>query len=176
MRKPPPIDGYHHLTTLQFVECDTCRAKPGSPVLCYACLLNRQIIDHLRTKMETIDASNAAANVIEPVHDMISPETIYGSALGEVATVRSVGPEPLKFVDISSEEWREYTFPGGQKIRITAPLYLHVTKKPGGDSHRIVSRQYHESLHKFENRSHYIPAGWIHLEWQSKPGLPPFAL
>lgn len=25
----------------EFVECDTCRAKPGSPYLCEACLIRR---------------------------------------------------------------------------------------------------------------------------------------
>ena len=26
---------------LEFMECDTCRAKPGSPILCRGCLHNR---------------------------------------------------------------------------------------------------------------------------------------
>ena len=30
-----------------FVECDTCRAKPGSPTLCAGCLHNRQVIGEL---------------------------------------------------------------------------------------------------------------------------------
>ena len=29
---------------IEFIECDTCRAKPGSPTLCNGCLKNRQII------------------------------------------------------------------------------------------------------------------------------------
>jgi hypothetical protein len=28
----------------------------------------------------------------------------------------------LEFADISSEQWREYQFLGGEKIRISAPL------------------------------------------------------
>ena len=31
----------------QFVECDTCRAKPGSPTLCAGCLNNRRVIESL---------------------------------------------------------------------------------------------------------------------------------
>jgi hypothetical protein len=31
-----------------FVECDTCRAKSGSPVLCSGCLSNRQLISQLK--------------------------------------------------------------------------------------------------------------------------------
>lgn len=30
---------------LEFTECDTCRAKPGSPALCTGCLRNRLVID-----------------------------------------------------------------------------------------------------------------------------------
>jgi hypothetical protein len=29
---------------IEFFECDTCRAKPGSPILCNGCLKNRQIV------------------------------------------------------------------------------------------------------------------------------------
>lgn len=32
---------------VEFVECDTCRAKTGSPILCNGCLKNRQIISNL---------------------------------------------------------------------------------------------------------------------------------
>jgi len=32
---------------LVFIPCDTCRAKPGSPLLCAGCLHNRTVIDRL---------------------------------------------------------------------------------------------------------------------------------
>lgn len=31
-----------------FMECDSCRAKPGSPILCDGCLHNREVIGKLR--------------------------------------------------------------------------------------------------------------------------------
>lgn len=31
-----------------FKECDTCRAKPGSPELCSGCLHNRDLIQKLK--------------------------------------------------------------------------------------------------------------------------------
>lgn len=34
-----------------FVECDTCRAKPGSPTLCSGCLANRATISALRAAL-----------------------------------------------------------------------------------------------------------------------------
>jgi hypothetical protein len=30
-----------------FIECDSCRAKPGTPVLCAGCLHNRAVIERL---------------------------------------------------------------------------------------------------------------------------------
>jgi len=32
----------------EFIECDTCRAKPGMPILCWGCLHNRDLITKLR--------------------------------------------------------------------------------------------------------------------------------
>lgn len=32
---------------LEFRECDTCRAKPGAPMLCQGCLHNRIVIERL---------------------------------------------------------------------------------------------------------------------------------
>lgn len=34
--------------SLDFQECDTCRAKPGSPTLCRGCLHNRAVISEFR--------------------------------------------------------------------------------------------------------------------------------
>lgn len=63
----------------------------------------------------------------------------------------------LKFTDISSEEFREYSFPGGDKVLIEKPLQLNVSK----NGHRIFDSN---------GVSHYIPQGWIHLKWMVKPG------
>ncbi|WP_448664583.1 hypothetical protein ACG3SL_07870 [Sphingomonas sp. CJ20] len=68
----------------------------------------------------------------------------------------------LEFADISSEEWREYQFLGGEKIRISAPLKLNVSESRG---HRIFDAN---------GISHYIPPGWIHLKWKVKNGAPNF--
>jgi hypothetical protein len=68
----------------------------------------------------------------------------------------------LEFADISSEQWREYQFLGGEKIRISAPLKLNVSESRG---HRIFDAN---------GISHYIPPGWIHLKWKVKNGAPNF--
>lgn len=39
---------YSKLYNLNFVECSTCATKPGSPILCDACLHNRQVIETLK--------------------------------------------------------------------------------------------------------------------------------
>lgn len=66
----------------------------------------------------------------------------------------------LKFSDISSEQFREYTFPMGV-VRIENPLQLNVSK----NGHRVYDGQ---------GTSHYIPQGWIHLKWQVREGQPNF--
>ena len=73
-----------------------------------------------------------------------------------------INESDLTFADISSEQWREYRFAGGDAIRIDHPLKLHVSESKG---HRIFDA---------EGRSHYIPWGWLHLSWEAKKGAPNF--
>ncbi len=68
----------------------------------------------------------------------------------------------LKFTDISSEHWRRYTFVSGELVVIENPLWLHVSKSGG---HRI--------LDEF-GYCHYIPYGWVHLEWRVQDDAPHF--
>lgn len=68
----------------------------------------------------------------------------------------------LTFVDISSEEWREYRYPDGGSVRIDAPTKLHVSKAGG---HRIFDNQ---------GVSHYVNSGWRHLSWKAREGQPHF--
>jgi hypothetical protein len=68
----------------------------------------------------------------------------------------------LEFTDISSELWREYRFAGGEVVHIDQPLKLNVSESGG---HRIFDAA---------GRSHYIPAGWLHLVWEPKEGEPNF--
>lgn len=69
----------------------------------------------------------------------------------------------LEFKDISSEQWREYTFEAGQTVHIEAPLKLYVSE----NGHRILDA---------EGISHYVPFGWVHLKWKAKDGEPQFVL
>lgn len=36
---------------VEFMECDTCRAKAGSPILCKGCLHNRDVIQKLGAEL-----------------------------------------------------------------------------------------------------------------------------
>ena len=72
----------------------------------------------------------------------------------------------LEFSDLSDERWRIYTFVEDGKefnIKIVEPTHLNVSKSGG---HRVFDS---------ENISHYIPCGWIHLQWKAKEGRLPFA-
>lgn len=65
-----------------------------------------------------------------------------------------------KFIDVSSEEYRVYTF-GDKETRIENPQWLNV----GGNGHRLLDG---------EGVSHYIPFGWQHLRWKARDGAPHF--
>lgn len=44
----PEIIGVSTVDKDDFLECDTCRAKPGSPTLCAGCLHNRALISRFK--------------------------------------------------------------------------------------------------------------------------------
>lgn len=44
------------LTNPLFMECDTCRAKPGSPTLCHGCLVNRRVIENMTQERDDFKA------------------------------------------------------------------------------------------------------------------------
>lgn len=67
------------------------------------------------------------------------------------------------FRDVSSEEFREYIFPGGDIVRIERPIRLHVSAR---NAHRVFTA---------DGMSHYITSGWLHLRWKAKPGAAHFS-
>ena len=67
-----------------------------------------------------------------------------------------------EFVDISTEEYRDYHFRDlFGVVRIVEPQWLAVSKS----GHRILTK---------DGISHYIPNGWYHLEWKAKKDCPHF--
>jgi hypothetical protein len=70
-----------------------------------------------------------------------------------------------EFKDISSEEYRQYSFLADNgfihRVTINDPLYLNV--RPTG--HRILDAQ---------GISHFIPTGWKQLSWKAKNNQPHF--
>jgi len=48
----------------EFVECDTCRAKHGSPLLCVGCLTNRTTIRDLKERLAAIHAHEDAKALV----------------------------------------------------------------------------------------------------------------
>jgi hypothetical protein len=60
-------------------------------------------------------------------------------------------------VDLASRSpRRKYHFPGGDVVTIESPKTLIVSE----NGHRIITK---------DGQSHYIPYGWIHLEWENMP-------
>lgn len=68
----------------------------------------------------------------------------------------------VPFSDISSELWRAYRFPGGEIVRIDAPVRLAVSASGG---HRVES---------IDGHGHYVPSGWLKIEWKPREGQPVF--
>jgi hypothetical protein len=66
-----------------------------------------------------------------------------------------------EFVDISSEEFRQYAFENST-IEIVEPVLLSVSES---GAHRIFDA---------EGVSHYISPGWLAISWKAKPGRPHF--
>lgn len=69
----------------------------------------------------------------------------------------------LEFKDISSESFREYHFPNGERLFIDAPLFLHASASGG---HRLFDAY---------GVSYYIQPsqGW-YIRWQAGEGKPHF--
>lgn len=64
-----------------FIECDTCRAKPGSPALCAGCLHNRRVIstfhheyNNLKKMIEDIPGQSWDSEYLPP-HVIATRET-----------------------------------------------------------------------------------------------------
>ena len=67
----------------------------------------------------------------------------------------------LDFVDISSELWREYVYPGEVCLHIDEPIQLNVKRRDDGkDSHRIKD---------FCGCWWYVAPGWKAIRWACKP-------
>lgn len=73
-----------------------------------------------------------------------------------------VNKSGLEFSDISSEEFREYTWGDMFKLTINRPLRLNVSASGG---HRIFTE---------DGNSFYVPSGWKCLMWKAKEGEPNF--
>ena len=67
-----------------------------------------------------------------------------------------------EWVDISSEEYREYVYPDGKVIRIDEPTFVKVSPSSlGGHAHRVQNT---------DGMGFYIPYGWRYIRWKAKAG------
>lgn len=58
-----------------------------------------------------------------------------------------------EFIELKpAESWREYTFPGDQKVRLENVTKIAVSER---GTHRIETQ---------DGRKHIVPSGWIHIE------------
>lgn len=69
-----------------------------------------------------------------------------------------MGKQPI---DISSEQYREYSYPDGSKFRIDGPIALHIVD----GSHRVIDA---------DGVTHRPERGYIGISWKPKAGAPAF--
>lgn len=68
--------------------------------------------------------------------------------------------------DISDEKWREYTYPGGEKLVIHGPERLAMRPCSDGTvTQRIVCK---------DGSCVYPAKGWLGIRWMNKEGAPRF--
>lgn len=68
-------------------------------------------------------------------------------------------------IDISSEEYRVYTYASGVTFRIDDPAELHVIEDDKGTTHRVVDKA---------GMTHRPERGWIGISWKPRDGQPAF--
>lgn len=98
-------------TATQFIECDTCRAKPGSPTLCAGCLHNRRIIEALTGRMTQARHPVETNGELERLQKIEANAVAFDKAVAEFG----VNPDYISEVfqalsdslpDESTEEWQ----------------------------------------------------------------------
>lgn len=70
-----------------------------------------------------------------------------------------------KPIDITSEQYRVYTYPDGSTFRIDSPAELHVITDEKGTTHRVVDTR---------GTTHRPERGWTGISWTAKEGAPRF--
>lgn len=49
---------------MEFIECNTCKALPGTPELCAGCYTNRRTISILQSKIEHLESTLKVISVV----------------------------------------------------------------------------------------------------------------
>lgn len=57
------------MKTFEFMECDTCRVKTGSPTLCSGCLHNRAIIEELKPALHPFTNKKIHFHGVHPCYN-----------------------------------------------------------------------------------------------------------
>ena len=70
-----------------------------------------------------------------------------------------------KELDITSEQFRVYTYGDGSEFRINGPATLHVLVDDKGTSHRVIDA---------DGVTHRPERGWVGISWAAKDGAPKF--
>ena len=116
--------------------------------------------------MAPVKKKPAKKDIVEQVKEEVKKEMKKSLKPGvpTPALPQFINASRFRFVDISSELFREYIYPNGSKLRIEFPLRLSVAKN---NAHRLFD---------MGGLSYYIPPNWISIVWKAKPGAPNFIM
>jgi hypothetical protein len=78
-----------------------------------------------------------------------------------MADIPLVNETDRKFIDISHEKVRIYSWGRNKEIRIENPQWLSI----GARGHRVVDGT---------GKAHFIQNGWLEVSWEPKEGAPQF--
>ncbi len=71
----------------------------------------------------------------------------------------------MNSIDISSEEFRVYTYANGSTFRIEDPRELYVITDERGATHRVIDEA---------GMTHRPERGWVGISWKPREGKPAF--
>jgi hypothetical protein len=93
-----------------------------------------------------------------PVSDWVDPDW-SGGRICRPCESKYEPKEMNEAKDISTEQRRTYTWPDGSKVTIEEPA-------------KFIDSQNGHRISDSRGNGHYVPKGWIHLQWENKHGAP----
>lgn len=107
-----------------------------------------------------------AAKFLNENESRWQPEPKPAPQLDAATPVGMWKAQPWRSYDISSEAYRVYTYPNGDKLEVADAVTLLLKKHPDGDRHRLILRDKQTG----KEEGIYVKPGWLAIRWQGRNG------